>query len=68
MVEEKIDASDLVEFTTQIVSAYVSNNAVAVADLHNLIGDVNEALARASGNLSQPVREELKPVVPARNR
>jgi predicted transcriptional regulator len=64
MVEEKVNAGDLVEFTTQIVSAYVSNNAVAVGDLHNLIGDVHEALTRASGNASQPVREELKPVVP----
>jgi predicted transcriptional regulator len=64
MMEEKVDTGDLVELTTQIVSAYVSNNAVAVGDLHNLIGDVYEALTRAAGNMSQPVREELKPVVP----
>jgi predicted transcriptional regulator len=64
MTEDKFDPVDLVEYTAAIVSAYVSNNSVVASDLPNLIGDVHEALSKASGNLSQPVREELKPVVP----
>jgi predicted transcriptional regulator len=64
MTEDKFDPVDLVEYTAAIVSAYVSNNSVVASDLPNLIGDVHEALSKASGTLSQPVREELKPVVP----
>lgn len=64
MMEEKLENGDLVEFTTTIVSAYVTNNSVVASDLPNLINDVHDALAKASGQISQPPREELKPVVP----
>ncbi len=64
MMEEKLENGDLVEFTTTIVSAYVTNNSVVASDLPNLINDVHDALTKASGQLSQPPREELKPVVP----
>ena len=32
MIEEKIENNELVEFVTQIVSAYVSNNSVVAGD------------------------------------
>ena len=63
MIDEKFENNELVEFTTAIVSAYVSNNAVVAGDLPSLIGDVHAALSRASANLIQAPKEELKPAV-----
>jgi predicted transcriptional regulator len=63
MLEEKFENNELVEFTTHIVSAYVSNNAVVAGDLPSLIGDVHAALSRASSNMVQAPKEELKPAV-----
>ena len=63
MIEEKFENNELVEFTTQIVSAYVSNNSVVAGDLPSLIGDVHSALNRASSNVIQAPKEELKPAV-----
>lgn len=63
MIEESFENNELVEFTTQIVSAYVSNNAVVAGDLPSLIGEVHSALSRASSNLAQTPKEELKPAV-----
>lgn len=62
-MEENMDKGELVELTADIVSAYVSNNTVVVADLPSLISDVHDALNRASARSAQPVREELKPAV-----
>ena len=36
---------ELVEFTTTIVEAHVSNNPIAVSDVPDLIATVHEALA-----------------------
>ena len=47
------------ELAANIVSAFVSNNSVSVADLPNLIGNVHTAL-RNSGQPA-PQREEAKP-------
>ena len=58
------EKSVLVELTTRIVSAYVSNNTVSVSDLPSLINDTHSALSRASGKSAEPLREELKPAVP----
>jgi predicted transcriptional regulator len=66
MIEEKIENSELVELTTQIISAYVSNNNVVSGDLPLLIGDVHAALSQASSNLTQAPKEELKPAVAIR--
>lgn len=56
-------ADELVQLTADIVSAYVSNNAVVASDLPALIGDVYAALNRASARVAEPMREELKPAV-----
>jgi len=53
--------SDLLALTTQIVAAHVSNNAVAPADLPDLIRSVHEALTQAG---SPEVAEEAAPVPP----
>jgi predicted transcriptional regulator len=66
MMDMKSDSNELVEFTTTIVSAYVSNNTVIAADLPSIINDVHDALARASMTGTQPPSEELKPAVPVK--
>lgn len=66
MMETKTESSELVDFATTIVSAYVSNNTVVAGDVPALINDVYEALSRASVNASQPPAEELKPAVPVK--
>ncbi len=66
MMETKTESSELVDFATTIVSAYVSNNTVVAGDVPMLINDVYEALSRASVNASQPPAEELKPAVPVK--
>lgn len=48
---------DLLEMSTQIVSAYVSNNAIAASDLPELIGTVHERL----GSLSEGVQRQPRP-------
>ncbi len=57
---------ELVELTTKIVSAYVSNNAVVATDLPHLISETHAALIRATGSIVQPEREEQKPKVPVK--
>ena len=58
--------SDLIELSTEIVSAYVSHNAVSPGDLPKLIAEVHGALrALQSNEVPAPV-EELKPAVPVR--
>lgn len=57
---------DLVELSADIVSAYVSHNAVSPSDLTKLIADVHGALhALRSNDVPVPV-EDLKPAVPVR--
>nr|WP_318011563.1 MucR family transcriptional regulator [Mesorhizobium sp. CO1-1-9] len=56
-------AGALIELTADIVSAYVSKNAVPVASLGELIESVNSSLAR----IGQPVEPEKPPQLPAVN-
>lgn len=53
----------LVELTAQIVSAYVSKNAIAAGDLPQLISDTHAALSRATGSAPMIEREEPRPRV-----
>ena len=53
----------LVELTTRIVSAYVSNNTVLACDVSALIMDTHATLTRISGTTVAVEREELKPKV-----
>jgi predicted transcriptional regulator len=56
------EADDLVQLTADIVSAYVTNNAIDSGQLSKLIEEVHLALVRAPQAASQP---EEKPLVPA---
>jgi len=52
-----------IELTAKIVSAYVSNNTVAAAEIPGLISQVHTALARESGKSGDAAVEPLKPAV-----
>ncbi len=58
---------ELLEFTTTIVEAHVSNNPIAVADLPGLIATVHETLATvgeglaAKGEPAVPVKRSVRP-------
>ena len=56
------DKAEIIEMTTDIVSAYVGNNSVAAADLPSLIQSVHKALAGVGG-AAEPV--EAAPKEPA---
>jgi predicted transcriptional regulator len=52
-----------IEMTAKIVSAYVSNNTVAAADIPGLINQVHAALARVSGKSGDVPAEPLRPAI-----
>ena len=58
--------SSYIQLTANIVSAYVSNNTVASADIPNLIGQVYSALLRVSNGQAATPTEPLKPAVPVK--
>ena len=60
---EDMAKHDLIGLTAEIVSAYVSNNTVVAADLPVLIGDIHQALSRATSNAAPMEREELRPAI-----
>jgi predicted transcriptional regulator len=60
------DRGDLIGLTAEIVAAYVSKNAVQTGDLAHLIGEVHQALVRATGNGEVIERDDLKPAVPVK--
>lgn len=63
--QPKNAAYDLVELTTDLVSAYVSNNPVPLADLPSLIEQVHQSLSNlATGVKAPPQEERLVPAVP----
>ena len=63
-MEPKSSSRELLELTVDIVSAYVSNNAVVSADLPDLIDQTFNALREAEAKETQPIQEELIPAVP----
>lgn len=58
------DDIDFVGLTADVVSAYVSNNSVATADLPALIQSVHAALGAAANGVTPEPVVELKPAVP----
>ncbi|WP_095205105.1 MucR family transcriptional regulator [Mesorhizobium carmichaelinearum] len=68
MTEEADNNMDvLIELAADVVSAYVSNNAVPVGDLPALIDQVHAALkGTAGGTVSAQEPEDLKPAVSIR--
>lgn len=55
--------NNLIDLTADIVSAYVSNNIVASADLPGLITEVYSALQKTSGAMVEAEPEPLRPAV-----
>ena len=64
MNEQTQQDANLIDLAADIVSAYVSNNAVAAQDLPGLISDVYNALHQTSMGQPEPEPEPLKPAVP----
>jgi len=58
------DETNFIGLTAEIVSAYVSNNMVATADIPALINQVHSALLRVSSGEAPTSSEPLKPAVP----
>jgi predicted transcriptional regulator len=56
-------SGNYIELTAKIVSAYVSNNTVAAADIPGLINQVHAALARVSGKPGDVPAEPLRPAI-----
>jgi predicted transcriptional regulator len=56
-------SSNYIELTADIVSAYVSNNAVAAGDISALISQVHSALLRVSNGQAEITSEALKPAI-----
>ncbi len=61
-MSEKPNANELLELTTEIVSAHVGNNSIALGDLPQLIQDVYKTLAIIGTTPAVP--ERPKPAVP----
>jgi predicted transcriptional regulator len=63
-VENTTEQARAVELTADIVSAYVSKNAVMSGDLVRLIAEVHAVLGALQGNAPEPTAAiELKPAV-----
>lgn len=63
-MSESFTNEDLLAFTTEIVSAHVSNNEIPAADLPKLVQDVYRALADIMA--LEPEVEQLQPAVPVK--
>ncbi len=61
-MSEQAKPSELLELTTNVVAAHVSNNSVAVADLPRLIREVHDTLVSVMGG--GPDAERPTPAVP----
>jgi predicted transcriptional regulator len=60
------DTNSTIALAAEIVSAYLSNNTVASADIPALISQVHSALLRVSSGEAQSPSEPLKPAVPVK--
>ena len=65
MSEQQENQTELLELTTEIVAAHVSNNTVAMGDIPGLIEQVFRTLSAVGGN-GVAVPERPQPAVPVR--
>ena len=63
---QDVGESSYLQLTANIVSAYLSNNTVASAEIPNLINQVHSALLRISGGQATAPAEPLRPAVPVK--
>jgi predicted transcriptional regulator len=64
LMAEDSQGESLVTLTADIVSAYVSNNSLATADLPSLIGRIHQSLALAAKGQETPA--PMSPAVPVK--
>ena len=65
-MSEMSGSENYIEFTADIVSAFISNNSITATDLPVLINEVHTALLRVNNGSVAPAAETLKPAVPAK--
>jgi predicted transcriptional regulator len=58
------DKAEIIEMTTDIVSAYVGNNTVTAADLPSLIQSVHQALTGVMSGVTEVEAAPKEPAVP----
>jgi predicted transcriptional regulator len=61
-----VRSDELLKLSTQIVSAYVSNNPVPVGDLPGMIKSVHATLGGLAGSNAIDVQTNQKPAVPVK--
>ena len=66
MLDQSGSVDVVLEMTSEVVSAYVSNNPVSTNELPGLIGEVYSALAKANNSGSGGAAERAKPAVPVK--
>jgi predicted transcriptional regulator len=59
-------SSNVIDLTADIVSAFVSNNAVSAGDLPVLINQVHAALLRIAGGAREAAAEPPRPAIPVK--
>src|SRR5712691_13335432 len=62
----KMAEDELLRMTAEVVSAYVSNNTLATAQLADVIHAVYNSLRGLEGQVAEAPAEPLKPAVPIR--
>lgn len=62
----EISPADLLQMTTDVVSAYVSNNMLPATQISEVINTVHNSLATLNNAVSEPEPEAPKPAVPVR--
>ena len=63
---ENISKEQLLEMTTEIVSAYVGNNTIAAGELNELIVSIHDSLHNLTNGGVEVEPEPIKPAVPVR--
>lgn len=61
---DQVGGVSLIEMTTKVVAAYLSNNSVASNQISEVIGTIHVALKGLSETGGEPAAEPLRPAVP----
>ena len=67
MTDEHNHAAELAKLTADVVSAYVANNPLPVANLSDLIASVHASLSGLGGEIAPPAKELIPAVDPKRS-
>jgi predicted transcriptional regulator len=65
-VAQSFESTTLAEVTAEIVSAYVSNNKIALTDLPTLISTVGHGMVKIGSPVELPAEEKPEPAVSVR--